>query len=88
MAASDYLRSVPEMIQPWVPGGLLVLGTDGFGRSDSRNALRRFFEVDAECITLAALCQLMKRGEMKPARVHKAIQELGIDPEKADPLNS
>ena len=88
VAASDYLRSVPEMIQRWLPGGLFVLGTDGFGRSESRPALRRFFEVDAECITLAALSQLMKRGELKPQRVQKAIQELDIDPDKADPMCS
>jgi pyruvate dehydrogenase E1 component len=88
VAASDYLRSVPEMIQRWVPGGLFVLGTDGFGRSESRSALRRFFEVDADCITLAALSQLMKRGELKPERVQKAIKELDIDPDKADPMIS
>jgi pyruvate dehydrogenase E1 component len=88
VATSDYLRSVPEMIQRWVPGGLFVLGTDGFGRSESRPALRRFFEVDAECITLAALSQLVKRGELKPERIQKAIRELDIDPDKADPMRS
>src|SRR5205807_5205529 len=88
VAASDYLRSVPEMIQRWVPGGLFVLGTDGFGRSESRPALRRFFEVDAECITLAALSQLARRGEIKPQRVQQAIQELGIDPEKPNPMHA
>ena len=88
VAASDYLCSVPEMIQRWLPGGLFVLGTDGFGRSESRPALRRFFEVDAECITLATLGQLMKRGQMKPERVQKAIRELDIDPDKADPMCS
>ena len=56
LAASDYMRSVPEMIARWVPGGLFPLGTDGFGRSETRAALRRHFEVDAECITVAALC--------------------------------
>jgi pyruvate dehydrogenase E1 component len=88
VAASDYLRSVPEMIERWVPGGLYVLGTDGFGRSESRKDLRRFFEVDAESIAVAALYQLMKKGEVKPAQVQKAIQELGIDPEKANPMRS
>jgi pyruvate dehydrogenase E1 component len=88
LAASDYLKALPEMIAPWVPGGLTVLGTDGFGRSDTRVALRRFFEVDAECITLAALTRLARLGEIKPAQVQKAIEELGIDPEKADPMKS
>ncbi len=55
VAASDYMRAVPDMIARWVPGGLFVLGTDGFGRSETRAALRRHFEVDSECITVAAL---------------------------------
>jgi pyruvate dehydrogenase E1 component len=88
VAATDYMKSVPEMITRWVPGGVYALGTDGFGRSDMRAALRRFFEVDAECIALAALHQLARRGEMKAARVQKAIQELGIDPEKLDPMRA
>jgi pyruvate dehydrogenase E1 component len=86
IAATDYMKSLPEMINRWVPGGLTPLGTDGFGRSENRAALRRFFEVDAECIALAALDRLAQRGEVKPARVQQAIEELGIDPEKADPL--
>ncbi len=88
VAASDYMKSVPEMIARWVPGGLFPLGTDGFGRSDSREALRRFFEVDAECIAVAALAQLARRGEVKPQRVAQAIKELDIDPEKVDPVRA
>ncbi len=88
LAASDYLKSVPEMIQRWVPGGLYPLGTEGFGRSDNRAALRRFFEVDAESIVLAALSRLARRGEIKPAQVQKATHELGIHPDKANPLRS
>jgi pyruvate dehydrogenase E1 component len=88
IAASDYMKSVPEMIARWVPGGLTPLGTDGFGRSDTREALRRHFEVDAQSITLAAIDQLARRGEIKPERVQKAIKELGIDPEKADPVRA
>ena len=88
LAASDYMKAVPEMVQRWVPGGLTPLGTDGFGRSESREALRRFFEVDAECIAIAALSRLMRQGEIKPALVAKAIRELGVDSEKLNPLVS
>jgi pyruvate dehydrogenase E1 component len=88
VAASDYMKSVPEMIHRWVPGGLYTLGTDGFGRSDNRLSLRRFFEVDAECIALAVLYRLAKRGDIKLERVQQAIKELDIDPEKADPMRS
>jgi pyruvate dehydrogenase E1 component len=86
VAVTDFMRSVPEMIDRWVPGGLFPLGTDGFGRSENRPMLRRFFEVDAEFIALAALHRLAQCGERKPADVQKALKELQIDPEKADPL--
>jgi pyruvate dehydrogenase E1 component len=88
IAASDHMKSLPEMIQRWVPGGLTPLGTDGFGRSETREALRRHFEVDAECIAVAALDQLARRGEIKPERVQKAIKELDVDPEKVDPVRA
>jgi len=85
VAASDYMKALPEMIARWLPGPLHSLGTDGFGRSDSRAALRRFFEVDAECITAAALYALHQEGKLEAADVNKAIKKLGIDPAKADP---
>src|SRR5438093_5523193 len=88
IAASDYLRAVPEMIQRWVPGGLYPLGTDGFGRSETRAALRRHFEVDAESVTVAALAQLARRGAVKPNVVQEAITKLGVDPEKVSPLRA
>jgi pyruvate dehydrogenase E1 component len=88
IAVSDYMKSLPEMIARWVPGGLMPLGTDGFGRSDNRTALRRHFEVDAEMIALTVLDQLAGQGEIKPARVEKAITELGIDPEKRNPVSA
>jgi pyruvate dehydrogenase E1 component len=88
IAASDYMKALPEMITRWVPGGLVALGTDGFGRSENRASLRRFFEVDAESIVVAALDQLRKRGEVKPERVAKAIKELGLNPDKADPVRA
>jgi pyruvate dehydrogenase E1 component len=87
IAVSDYMKIWPESIQRWVPGGLTALGTDGFGRSESRPALRRFFEIDAECVTITALEQLAKRGEFKMQDVEKAIKDLGIDPDKADPVS-
>jgi pyruvate dehydrogenase E1 component len=63
----------------------MPLGTDGFGRSENRASLRRFFEVDAACITVAALEQLARRGELPATEVARAIQDLGIDAEKPDP---
>ena len=71
-----------------MPGGLYPLGTDGFGRSETREALRRFFEVDAESITVAALSQLARRGELRPEVVRDAIQKLGLDPEKVSPMRA
>src|SRR5262245_4025831 len=88
VAVSDYLKAWPELIQRWVPGGLYPLGTDGFGRSDTRPALRRFFEVDEAFITLAALTQLSRKGALKPADVKQAIAKLGINPDKADPMKA
>jgi pyruvate dehydrogenase E1 component len=88
VAASDYVRAVPEMIARWVPGGLFPLGTDGFGRSEARAALRRFFEVDAECIALAALVQLARRGLIEPNLVEQAVDRLGVDPEKVSPMRA
>jgi pyruvate dehydrogenase E1 component len=85
VAASDYMKSVPDQIARFVPGGLHPLGTDGFGRSDTRAALRRFFEVDAASICVAAMYQLSRRGTIDPARVQQCISDLGIDAEKADP---
>jgi pyruvate dehydrogenase E1 component len=85
IAATDYLKIVPDQIAPWLAGRLHSLGTDGFGRSDTRTYLRRFFEVDAESIALAALYQLSLSGEIPKAVVSKAVSALGIDPEKAGP---
>jgi pyruvate dehydrogenase E1 component len=88
LAVSDYMKLVPDMISRWVPGGLLPLGTDGFGRSDQRSSLRRFFEVDAESIAVAVLGRLAQCGELKAEKVQQALKELGIDPEKANPVRS
>lgn len=88
IAASDYMKALPEMIARWVPGGLVPLGTDGFGRSENRTSLRRFFEVDAEFITLGTLYELARRGELPMERVAKAIKELAVDPDKANPVTA
>lgn len=85
IAVSDYVRLIPEMIAPWVPGELITLGTDGFGRSESRQALRRFFEIDAESIVIASLGSLAKQGKVEKQEIQQAIGDLGIDPEKPAP---
>jgi pyruvate dehydrogenase E1 component len=85
VAASDYMKMVPDQVSRWVPNGLFSLGTDGYGRSDTREALRRFFEVDAESITIAVLHQLARRGKITPAEVEKAIKDLEYDGGKPDP---
>ncbi|MFQ5771136.1 MAG: pyruvate dehydrogenase (acetyl-transferring), homodimeric type, partial [bacterium] len=88
VAATDYMKMVPDQIGRWVPGGLFSLGTDGYGRSDTREALRRFFEVDAESIVVAVLHQLARRDKIKSEIVRKAIKDSGIDPDKPDPVIS
>ena len=86
VAASDYQKTYPDLIRPWVRDRLVSLGTDGYGRSDTREALRRFFEVDAECIAIAVLHALSLDGTMPAGEVAEAIRSLEVDPEKADPL--
>jgi pyruvate dehydrogenase E1 component len=86
VAASDYVRALPEQLAPWIPGEYFVVGTDGMGRSETREALRRHFEVDAECIVIATLYRLSKMKKVKAAVVAQAIKELGVDPEKVNPL--
>ncbi len=88
VAASDYVKALPQSISKWIPGRLLALGTDGFGRSDGRRHLRNFFEVNARYIALATLHELSLEGAIKPEVVKKAIKELEIDPEKANPMIS
>jgi pyruvate dehydrogenase E1 component len=85
VAASDYLKALPRVIDKWVPRPLVALGTDGFGRSESRASLRDFFEVDARFVTLATLSALLAEGQIEAGVVRRAIAELDIDPEKVDP---
>jgi pyruvate dehydrogenase E1 component len=87
IAASDYMKTFADQIRPFIPQGRAyrVLGTDGFGRSDSRPKLRHFFEVNRNFVSVAALKALAEQGEVKPKTVTDAIKKCGIDPEKADP---
>ena len=84
VAASDYIAAVPEMIQRWVGGSFCVLGTDGYGRSDTRAALRKFFEIDSDSIVIGALSLLEKDGIMDSGTVASAIETMGINPERFD----
>jgi len=86
VAVSDNIKLVPDQIAPWVHGGLDTLGTDGFGRSDTRENLRRFFEIDAESTVIATLYSLAKKGEIEMAAVAQAIKDLKVDPEKVYPF--
>ena len=88
IAASDFSKALPDSIYRWFPKPLVSLGTDGFGRSDSRRALRDFFEVDARFITLAALAALAREKEIKTDVVQHAIKDLEINPGKANPMIS
>ena len=81
VASSDYIRGYADLIRAWVPGRYRVLGTDGFGRSDFRRSLRKFFEVDRHYVTVAALAELAALGEIDPARVQQAIERYELDPE-------
>ncbi|MEM9368539.1 MAG: pyruvate dehydrogenase (acetyl-transferring), homodimeric type [Planctomycetota bacterium] len=85
IAASDYVRALPEQLTPWIPGDYFVLGTDGMGRSETREALRRHFEVDSESITIATLHRLMKQGLFTAEEVAQAIADLDYDPDKVNP---
>ena len=88
VAASDYLKALPSLISQWTPRRLAILGTDGFGRSEGREALRDFFEVDAKFITLATLYELFREGKIEGAVVQKAIKDLDIKIDKPNPLFS
>jgi pyruvate dehydrogenase E1 component len=86
VAASDYVKAMPDSISQWLPRPLVSLGTDGFGRSEGRAALRDFFEVDARYVTLATLGALLREKKIKAEIVRNAVKELEINPEKAHPV--
>ncbi|MBC8095232.1 MAG: pyruvate dehydrogenase (acetyl-transferring), homodimeric type, partial [Akkermansiaceae bacterium] len=85
IAVSDNMRIVPEQIAPWVPGGLMALGTDGFGRSETRANLRRFFEIDTESTVIGTLYALSEKGMIDKQVVEQAIKDMGVNPEKVFP---
>lgn len=85
VAVSDNVRTVPDQIAPWVPGGLFTLGTDGFGRSDTRPRLRRFFHIDTESTVVGTLYALAEKGLVDRGVVAQAIKDLGVDPDKGQP---
>src|SRR5690606_26277900 len=86
VAATDYVRAVPGMIERWIPGTYAICGTDGFGRSATRATLRRFFENDAESIVIATLDALARDGRFPRERLRDVFGELGFDPNKPDPI--
>jgi pyruvate dehydrogenase E1 component len=97
VAASDYMKSLPDVLAPWLQGGglqgegrcrLVTLGTDGFGRSDNRAHLRRHFEVNAEAIAGATISRLAREGKIEGKRAQAALAELGIDSEAKDPARA
>ena len=88
VAASDYVKALPGSIDRWLPRPLATLGTDGFGRSDNRAALRDFFEVDSRYVVVATLAALAREGRIDASIVEQAIKTHGINPEKVNPAIS
>ena len=88
VAASDYMKAVAGQIAPWLPGRLVSLGTDGFGRSENREHLRKFFEVNTACIAAATLSRLSREGKFSPEGARQALADLGVDPEAANPARA
>src|SRR4029453_9370392 len=86
IAATDWMKALPDMVSRWLPPHYVALGTDGFGRSDTREDLRRLFEIDPPHIAAATLVALVRCGALPASPAAKAIRELGIDPDKTDPL--
>ncbi len=88
VAATDYMKVVADQVAPWLPGRMVTLGTDGFGRSDNREHLRKHFEINAESIAAAALSRLARDGQFDAGKARAAFAELGCDTEKTDPARA
>ena len=88
VAASDYVKALPDSISRWFPGSLMSLGTDGFGRSEGRKSLRDFFEVDSRHIVYATMVSLLREKKIKSDMVQKVAKDLEINPDKLNPMVS
>jgi pyruvate dehydrogenase E1 component len=88
IAATDFMKAVPDQLAPWLLDRLVSLGTDGFGRSDNREHLRRHFEVNAEAIAAATLSRLARDGKFDAKKAEGAFAELGVDAERGDPARA
>ncbi|MBZ5540532.1 MAG: pyruvate dehydrogenase (acetyl-transferring), homodimeric type [Acidobacteriia bacterium] len=88
VAATDYLKALPNLVSKWMPRRLASLGTDGFGRSEGRASLRDFFEVDAKHVAYATLVELFREGQIERGLLEKAARDLGINPGKRDPMTT
>ena len=86
IAATDWMKALPDMVSRWMPTPYVALGTDGFGRSGTREDLRALFEIDPPHIAAAVMSTLARCGDVTPAKATKAIRDLDIDPDKVDPL--
>ena len=84
--ATDWIRAYPDLVAPWLPASRIVLGTDGFGRSDTRETLRRLFAIDAPHIAAAAISGLARSGQIPAPEAQAAAKDLGIDPADPDPM--
>jgi pyruvate dehydrogenase E1 component len=82
------MKAVADQIAPWLPGRMVTLGTDGFGRSENREHLRKFFEVNAEAIVAATLSRLSREGKFSSEQARKSLADLGIDPEAGNPART
>jgi len=88
IAATDHMRAVPDMIKSWVPGKYVTLGTDGFGRSDTRENLRKFFEIDADHIAAAAISTMLTQGKITEAKANSALKTLDYDADAPNPARN
>jgi len=88
VAATDWMKALPDLVRPWIDAPFIALGTDGWGRSDTRDSLRSYFEIDPASIAGAALAALARSGAVTPEAAAEGLAKLGIDPEKADPLDT
>ena len=85
IAATDHMKAVPDMVRSWIPGKYTTLGTDGFGRSDTRENLRKYFEINDQYIAAAAISSLLREGKLTKSKAENALKTLEIDPDAPEP---